>query len=321
MSKDRLGTDFFVGLFLLLGFGMIAAMVVVLGRTGQGMKDSYPLVVQFPNASGLVRGCDVFISGANVGVVTQAPQLTGENYSVSVTLNIREGIQIPRTSSFQIRTNGMLGDAYVDIAPPSAFSPTDFAQPGEIIIGRKMGGFDDLTTKGGEMIDRLNTEVLAKLSGNLDEIKVTTTNLNTRLLSDTNLKNVEETFANLKEVTAGLAKTSRDLDGVLVKAEGVIEATKGTMKTTDLAAAELRLALADFRKTADTATQTVDSAKVLIKKVSSGEGTLGALVSDKEMAADLKALITNMRRSGVVFYKDRAGRATPAPRPGPPARR
>ena len=62
---------------------------------------------------------------------------------------------------------------------------------------------------------------------------------------------------------------------------------------------------------ADTATKTVDSAKGLITKVSSGEGTVGALISDRQMAADLRALVTNLRRSGVLFYKDRPAPATP----------
>ena len=35
-------------------------------------------------------------------------------------------------------------------------------------------------------------------------------------------------------------------------------------------------------------------------------GPLGMLVNDKETADNLKALIYNMRKSGVLFYKDRA---------------
>jgi ABC-type transporter Mla subunit MlaD len=132
------------------------------------------------------------------------------------------------------------------------------------------------------------------------------------------MKNVEETFANLKEASGAFTKTTQELDTVMGKAQEAIDSVKATMKTADTSAAELKLALGDLRKMADTATKTVDSAKGLINKVATGEGTFGRLVSDQQMAADLKALITNMRRSGPVFYKDRPV-AQPAPTPTPPA--
>ena len=306
MTTEHKGIEFFVGLFLLIGFGVLATMVVVFGRFSEGLSRVYPIVVEFPNASGLIKGGDVLLSGAKVGSVAGAPRLTGKHYAVAVQLNINDKVEIPRTSTFLVRISGLLGDAYVDIVPPAQFTAADFAKPGEVIVGEKLGGFDELSTKGGQLVDKLNGEILDKLSTNLDELKVATSNLNTKLLTEKNMKNVEETFANLNEVTSGFAKTSKDLDAVMGKTQEAIESVKLTMKTADASAAELKLALGDLRKMADSATKTVDSAKLLINKASTGEGTFGTLISDKQMAADLKALIANMRRSGPVFYKDRA---------------
>ena len=316
MTTEHKGIEYFVGLFLLVGFGVLATMVVVFGRFSEGVKKFYPIIVEFPNASGLISGCDVLLSGAKVGTVADAPRLTGRHYAVAVQLKIYDRIQIPRTSVFQVRMSGLLGDAYVDVVPPAKYSPGDFAQPGEVIVGEKVGGFDELSAKGGELVDKLNGEILDKLSTNLDEIKVATTNLNSKFLTEKNMKNVEETFENLKDVTNGFAKTSKDLDAVMAKAQEAIDSVKLTMKTADSSAAELKLALGELRKMAESATKTVDSTKLLINKASSGEGTLGVLMSDKQMAADLKALIANMRRSGPVFYKDRPlAQPTPVPPP------
>ncbi len=320
-STSHKGTEFFVGLFLLIGFGVLATMVVIFGRFSQGMQKFYPLIVEFPNASGLIKGCDVLLSGARVGVVADAPKLTGRQYIVAVPLDIDERIRIPRTSVFQIRSSGLLGDAYVDIVPPATFTEADFAKNGETIAGEKPGGLDALSAKGGELFDKLNNEILNKLSVNLDEIKVATNNLNTKFLTEKNMKNVEETFENLKEVTDSFSKTSKGLDEVMTKAQDAIDAVKVTMKTADASAAELKLALSDMRKMTESASKAVDSTKLLINKASSGDGTFGTLVSDKEMAADLKALIYNMRRSGVVFYKDRPVPAASTPAPAPKKRR
>src|SRR5580698_7633093 len=112
MSTDRKHVEWIVGLFLFIGFGVVASMVVVFGRVGQGFQKMYSLTVEFPNASGLVKGSDVMLSGARIGVAKRAPALTGDHYRVAVELAMKESVLIPRGSVFQIRSNGMLGDSY-----------------------------------------------------------------------------------------------------------------------------------------------------------------------------------------------------------------
>lgn len=308
---ERKGVEFFVGLFLLVGFGVVATLVVLFGRVG-GVEKLYPIRVRFPNASGLIKGSDVLLSGARIGSVASSPRLAGANYEVEVELDIREAVRIPRQATFQIRTNGMLGDAYVDVVVPPKFGPNDYAQPEELITGERTSGLEDLTTQGNQMLTTLNTEILRKLSAELDEIKGMTASINQQLLSEKNLRNLEDSLANLKTATDGFTKASRDLDLVVDRTQETMDAAKSAMKTVDGAAGEVRLTLGDYRKVAD-------SARVLLGKASSGDGTLGMLISDRQAADNLKALIANLRRSGVVFYKDRpvatgeGSSATPAP--------
>jgi ABC-type transporter Mla subunit MlaD len=316
MSTERRGIEFFVGLFLLVGFGVIAALVVTFGRAGQALEKYYPIRVRFPNASGLAKGSDVLLSGARIGITNRAPALTGDNYEVEVELNIRESVRIPRKATFQIRTNGMLGDSYIDVMVPPNFDAHDIAQPGELITGQRTGGLDELTSKGSQMIDTLNTEILRKLSDELDEIKVVTKSINEELLNKKNLTNLEDTLANLKSATQDFSKASKDLDLVVIKSQEAVESAKLTLKTVDGAAGDLRLGIGDFRKVAD-------SARILVNKANSGEGALGLLLSDKQTSENLKALITNLRHSGVLFYKDRpvpVAEAAPVPTPRPKSR-
>ena len=318
MSTERKGVELFVGLFLLLGFGVIAAMILLFGRVGKGFQKNYPINVEFGNASGLVKGCDVLLSGAKIGLVTQAPHLTGRGYTVVASMQINQNVRIPHKSVFLIRTNGMLGDAYVDVVPPVNFDPEDFVQPGETIVGSRVGGLDELTAKGGRMIDTVNDEVLRKINMELDEIQIATRNINARLLSEKNLKNIEETFANLKKTTEEFSQTSKDLDAVVAKTSEAVDSAKVMLKTVDGAAADIRLAIGDFRKL-------TDSANGLVKKAATGDGTLGTLISDRQTAENLKTLIANLRRSGVLFYKDRplpeSEASTPPPRASKPRAR
>ena len=321
MSTDRKQVEWIVGLFLFIGFSIIAAMVVIFGRVGQGFQKMYTLTVEFPNASGLVKGSDVMLSGARIGVAKKAPALTGKHYRVSVDLSLKESVSIPRESVFEIRSNGMLGDSYVDVTPPARFKPDDFARDGERITGERAQGLDDLTKKGGEVMDTLNNQVLGKVSEELDEIKVATKNINTELLSQQNLKNLEETFANLRNASAQFSEASQKLDLVVAKISEAVDSAKGTLKTVDSAVTDLRPAIADVRKMTSSATKTVDSARSLVEKATAGDGPLGTLVSDKQMAENLRSLVSNLRRSGVLFYKDRPAPHSETPAPETPKRR
>ncbi len=310
--SSRQRVEILVGLFLLLGFAFIAVMVVMFGRVGEGMQKSYDLTVEFPDASGLVKGSYVLIAGARIGYVAEPPVLLGESFRVAVRLKIDEGVRVPRAATFLIGSSGLLGDRYVDVRLPPTFDPAQTIAPGAQVSGGRTGGFEDLTSKGGAVMDQLAAE--------MERIKVMTTSINAGLLSERNLKNLEETFANLKTTTEGLKATSQNLNGVIERSSGVVEkaggamdAAKGTMQTADKAAADLRLAITDLRKTADSATKTIDTAKLLLRTAMEGEGALGMLINDPKMAEDLRSLVSNLRRSGVLFYKDR-------PAPAPPAR-
>ena len=304
MSTERKNVELFVGLFLLIGFSFIAVMVVTFGRVGQSFHSFYEITVQFPNASGLVKDSDVLLSGARIGHVAEPPRLVGSSYAVAVKLKIRDDIKIPLKSNFIVGSSGLLGDRYVDVIPQQNFDPTEVAQPGAVIEGTRAAGMDDLTQKGGVVMDQLIAE--------LEEIKKLTVSINERLLSETNLKNLDETFANLRTTTANFTESSKKLETILANAQEAVDSAKGTMKTADKAAGDARQAIAEFRKTAEAATKTIDSArglvdsgKVLMKKATSGEGALGTLISDRETAENLRVFLANLRRSGVLFYKNR----------------
>lgn len=313
MSTEKKGVEFLVGLFLLAGFTAIAVMVVMFGRLGQAMQESYEITVQFPNASGVVKGSEVLLSGASIGNVAALPELASGTYAVKVRLRIRANVKIPRTSYFQIRTTGLLGDSYVDVNTPQKFTEADFAKPGEEIAGSRSTGIDDLTSKGTEMMDTLNRDILKKVSAELDALKVATENVNQRLLTEKNLKNIEVTFENLSSTSKEFADTAKKLEGVMAKTDSVVTSAQGTMKTIDSTANDLKGAIGDFRKMSDSFTKTADSAKSLFAKADRGDGALGMLLSDRETAENLRTLIANLRRSGVLFYKDRPPAATPAP--------
>ncbi len=314
MSTERKGLEIYVGLFLFIGLATVAVMVIVFGRVGEGIQKTYPILVEFPNASGLVKDSEVLLAGAKIGKVATTPKLIGSLYAVQVTLKIREEVQIPRGAQLIVGSSGLLGDRFVDVLPPANFDPKDMIEPGGKIVGTRVAGLDDLTQKGGVVMDQLNKE--------LEEIRQITVQLRSGLLSEQNMKNLTEAFANLKTTSANLSESTKKLDPIFAKADTAMDSAKATMKTAEDAAAEFKKTAEEFRKVAGNAGKTMDSAKALVEsgkslidKANHGNGALGMLLSDRETSENLRALIANLRRSGVLFYKDREPKPEPTPSP------
>lgn len=315
MSDRRKSTEVYVGLFLVIGFGVLACMVVLFGKTAERTQKSYKLVVGFPNASGLVRGASVLLAGATIGRVDTGPDLEPGTYRITATLAIRADVKLPRQTRFIIGSAGLLGDKFIDVVLPPGFTLDDPLKDGELVAPSKAGsgGLSELTDKGSVVMDKLVTE--------LENIEKLTTRLNEGLLHERNLKNIEQTFENLKQTTENFSKASQNMEEVVGKAGKLIDTTQGTVKTADATAADLQVAIADLRKMIASATKAVDTTAGLAKKAADGEGALGVLINDKKMADDLRSLASNLRRTGVLFYKDRPVAATPAPAATPKPRR
>lgn len=280
MSNERKGrAEMLVGLFLLLGFGVLGTLVVTFGRINTAFGKPYDLTVIFQNVSGISSGADVLLAGAKVGSIAGTPQLLGDSYRVAVKLKVQESVKIPRKSRFVVGSANLLGDKYIDVIPSADMDASDVWQPGEIIEGSRAGGFEELAARGGEVMDELATS--------LKHIQALTTTINERLLNETNVQNLTDTFANLKETSAAFKKASLSLDTVMLK---VGDATERAGKA-------------------------ADSLQKVTKNMADGKGTLGVLMNDRETGENLKSLIYNMKRSGVLFYKDK-----PLPEPEPKQR-
>jgi ABC-type transporter Mla subunit MlaD len=201
-----------------------------------------------------------------------------------------------------------MGDKFVNVVVPEKADFNNVITPGERVTGGAQAvGLEELANKGAIVMDQLNVE--------LRQIEEMTHTLNDKLLSESNLKNLQDTFANLKSTTESLKINSDEFHLVIEKATTAVDSANSVMKTADGAASDLRTTIDAARKTADAATKTVQSAQELFHKAEEGGGALDALISDRKMADDLKALVANLRRSGILFYKDRpAAPDTASPR-------
>jgi phospholipid/cholesterol/gamma-HCH transport system substrate-binding protein len=286
MNQRGRGLEFRVGLFVLFGLAALGALVVQFGRVGEGFKTYYDLTVQFPNASGLLKGSDVLLAGAKIGRVSGGPKLIPGGDGVAVPLRIFDYVKIPAESKFRVGSSGLLGDRFVDVQMPSG-KPTAFLSKDAEVAGTRETGMDDLTREGGLLVNDLRNTV--------QNINGTFTRLNEQALAPTNMENLKTSIEHLNQATGALAESSKKIDGVIEKADA-------TMSSSKKAADDVQVAIADARKTIQAATQ-------IMREATSGDGLLATVLTNPELAKDLQALVSNMRAHGVLFYRDSAAKA------------
>src|SRR5437764_6097136 len=112
MNRER-ALELKVGIFVAIGLAMIGGFVLKFGRLGEGFKIYYDLTVRFKDASGLLKGSDVLLSGAKIGRVSGGPRMLSEGEGVVVQLRFYEYVKLPRGSQLTVGSSGLLGDRSV----------------------------------------------------------------------------------------------------------------------------------------------------------------------------------------------------------------
>jgi phospholipid/cholesterol/gamma-HCH transport system substrate-binding protein len=138
-----------------------------------------------------------------------------------------------------------------------------------------------LRETGFEDLTRDGQEMLADVRKAVTTLNTALDRLNETALSKESLEDLRATFANLKKGSEGFTGAGKEIS----KATKDLEAVAG-----------------DARK--------------FISSARSGPGPLPMLINDRDAAANLRAILSNVRRHGVLWYKD-SYRGEGAP---PPAR-
>jgi|GEM_PF-6222326 len=121
---------------------------------------------------------------------------------------------------------------------------------------------------------------------------------------------LDPVMAELTEVLKD-AKSGGGLVGALIYDQEIVENLKGTLASVDSAVARVNGLVGDLKPQVNNVVGKVDDAMVdlqgtlanvqdITRKINEGEGTLGALVTDKSVYEDLQAILGGAKRSEVV---------------------
>lgn len=213
-----------VGLFLLAGIAIICTLIIFFGEVGDIFKPTYNLTVHFANASGLLKGSDVYLAGALIGKVTTDPQPIPDTQKVQVQLKINSNVRIREDASYVIGSSGLLGDMYVEVKPVE-YSPntpdTDkkpYVKDGAVIEGQTSASINELTNSAEPLIKKAN-DIATKLDDMI-------TRLNDDVLSGTSTEDLKQTIAKLRDMVNNGDSMVKHADQFMQDADELIRSAK-----------------------------------------------------------------------------------------------
>ena len=142
LPRRSFSTEFFVGLFTMLGVGCIGYLAIGLGGLELVDTGTYEIKAEFDNISGLKYGASVEVAGVPVG---QVARISLKDPAAVVTLKLNKNFQVRDDDVASIRTKGIIGDRYIKISRGS--SSTFIAPDGKMTETESVVDIEDIIGK------------------------------------------------------------------------------------------------------------------------------------------------------------------------------
>ena len=271
--------------------------------TNIGDDGGYELYAVFNNAAGLDINAPVRMVGVNVGRV-KGIDITERK--ARVVLIIDEGRRIDREAVVSIRSQGILGDKFVGISPGNS---GDYYKKGEVITHTRAGTdldslMDSLQTAGTDLSailsslrkvigteegERSMTDILQNtrnLTANLDRL---TSKLDT--LTTENREDIRAVIANIRQVSEDLRD---DLPRLTKKFEGAADQVSSVLSDNREGVKET---VEQIRRDAELLEETLESVRIIVKRIEDGEGTVGKLINEDETYTSLNETLGSLNKA------------------------
>lgn len=320
MKREKLRPELKVGLLVLAGIILLFYISFKIERFGVMKVKFYELSAYLENASGIDTRSSVQLAGVTIGKVKS---VTLENYRAKVVMMIREDVKIPKDSLVVVRTEGVLGDRYIEILPgkEKVYLPKN----GVIENVVSFPSFEEMfkridmaASSFGELMGELKGVFGEKEKVNIKESLKNLKNVSGDFsdIVSKNKENVIKLISNADEAVSGLKKIVKEVEegrgtlGLLLKDDSVYRDAKAMISEAKEAVGTIRNIAKEVDEGRGTigrllkdesiyveAKDTVRNLKEITESVSKGEGTIGKLTKDETLYTETKKAIKDIQRA------------------------
>ena len=203
MDTTSQGYKIRLGVFILLGMLLFAAVLFIIGRKNNLFTPVFSISASFNNVSGLQTGNNIRFSGITIGTVDDITIVNDS--TVKVVLVIKSNVRnfIKADSKAVIASDGFIGDKLVIISQGSSESPIVkegqlLESEGPVETGEIMASLQ-ISAANAEVITEQLAEVMVKVNSGNGTLG--------RLIQDPTIaNNLSQTMQNMKTSSQGLTE-------------------------------------------------------------------------------------------------------------------
>lgn len=263
---------------------IVALAMLILGFNFLKGKDlfnrSKKIYAIFDKLGPLEKSNLVKINGVSIGSVYDIEPTDKDISSVKVTISLTKDVNIPDNSVAYI-SPGLVGSSTVIIEKGN--SASFIKNGGELKTRIDNGLFGDISSEV--------SPTLVKIRNSLDSLNKVFGNIN-KLFDESAKNNLQQTIANLNIASSSLNRLIDPQNSALAASLNNASAITGNLKKNNDSITMIvsntkqftqKLSQLDLKSTLDTLQSAITEFKATVNKLSSNEGTLGALINDKQL--------------------------------------
>ena len=201
---------FRLGTFIVATLLVLAAGVFWIGDKQFMFSSTYRLYADFQTVAGLPNGADVRVGGIHEGTITRIQLPRGPNDKVRVVMDLKNATRnvIKKDSVAAIRSEGLVGDKYVEISFGSGSAPP--VSNGDLIQGEPPLEFSDLMKKTNGLLDSASG-VMQNVASTSEDLKSISSKINQGTGTMGALINDKSVY---QRINAGAAAMQEDMEAL-----------------------------------------------------------------------------------------------------------
>jgi phospholipid/cholesterol/gamma-HCH transport system substrate-binding protein len=265
------GAEFKVGLLVVVVGALIAIMSMSVSDDPSFLGRSKKAWFVLPNAGGLVKNSAIRSAGIPVGSIKNISLQDG---MARIDISVKSDIQLTTSAAVEIKSQGILGDAHVEVYPGSPTDPP-LEDNGQILTIKAGGSLENLMASVSDV-----TKSLKEVAKNLQE--ATSEDGTRKHVLGRIVKNIETLTGDLAQMTS----ENKEKIGDIVDDVHKVTAT-------------LRQVMTDksdsgLKKTWERLSNSMKNLEDITAKINNGEGAIGKLVSDEQTSENVTSTIEGL---------------------------
>lgn len=231
----------------------------------------------FAVMNGLTEQSPVYIKGYKVGQVDVINYDFAKDSAFSVTISVNRDINLPVGTTMDLIADGLLGGSAIALSVPVGddlpLNPNHAVLPTRVVPG---------------LMDNIQEGLLSDLDSTILAAKAMINNVNEQLEGE----HLKSALANVDKITGDLTTTSKSLKNLMTQRVPVIaDKLDSTLGNLDVISHDLKEA--DIHATIARVDTAVNQVNYILADVRSEEGTLGQLLYDKTLYANINSTIVS----------------------------